>query len=117
METSKHGAPTPQRILISHRPPDAQVSQIYRIPGDPAVSGLERLTYFDVNAGRSIPQFQSIAGEDWRGTWRAGGAIMAMDSDGNEMFQLWSVNVLHSRKYLGAESRSGDTGKTPWLTK
>lgn len=104
METSKHGAPTPQRILISHRPPDAQVSQIYRIPGDPAVSGLERLTYFDVNAGRSIPQFQSIAGEDWRGTWRAGGAIMAMDSDGNEMFQLWSVNVLHSRKYLGAES-------------
>lgn len=101
---NKHGASTPQRILISHRPPDAQVLQIYRILGDPSVSGLERLTYFDIGAGRSIPEFRSIAGEDWRGTLRGGGAIMAMDSDGNEMFQLWSVNFLHSRTYLRAES-------------
>lgn len=115
---TKEGASTPQHILISHRPPDAQVLQIYRIPGDPAVSEFERLTHFNIGAGRSIPQFRSIAGDDWRGTWRGGGAIMVMDSDGNEMFQLWSV-IFRIRGCI-CELRvcfSGGTGKTLWLIK
>lgn len=80
---------TPTRLFVSHRPVDAQVSQVYRMAGDPQSSELERITFFDIGAGRNIPQFLSIVGEDWRGVWRPGGAILAMDLDGNEKFQLW----------------------------
>lgn len=78
-------------IFIRHRPEDAQVMQIYRIPEDPASADLERLTHFDIGAGRRISDFVAIQGDSWRGIWRKGGAIMAMDLNGNEMFQLWYV--------------------------
>ncbi|KAF9224794.1 alpha beta-hydrolase [Gyrodon lividus] len=79
----------PGGILLSHRPEDAQVSQVYRISADPANTELERLTHFDIATGRSISSFTPILGEDWRGVYRPGGAIMTMDLDGNEHFQLW----------------------------
>lgn len=56
---------------------------------DPQVPNLERLTYFDLGSGRTISSFRPIVGEDWRGVWRGGGAILAMDLDGNEFSQLW----------------------------
>ncbi|KAH7882962.1 alpha beta-hydrolase [Phlebopus sp. FC_14] len=76
-------------IILSHRPADAQVAQIFRISVDPASTELERLTYFDIGTGRTISAFIPILGDDWRGAYRAGGAIMVMDLDGNEHFQLW----------------------------
>ncbi|KAI0318123.1 Alpha/Beta hydrolase protein [Amylostereum chailletii] len=76
-------------IFVQHRPADAQVSQVYRMPVDAASSDLQRLTYFDIGSGRTIAQFLSIAGDDWRGAYRAGGTLMVMDTDGNENFQLW----------------------------
>ncbi|KAI9512128.1 Alpha/Beta hydrolase protein [Russula earlei] len=76
-------------IIVAHRPDDAQVSQIYRIPSDPSSTELERLTYFDIGSGRLIQSFTPILGEDWRKAWRAGGAVMVMDLTGNENFQLW----------------------------
>ncbi|KAF9233901.1 alpha beta-hydrolase [Melanogaster broomeanus] len=79
----------PGGIFLSHRPEDAQVSQVYRISTDPADTVLERLTYFDIGTGRTISSFTPIIGEDWRGVYRPGGAIMSMDFDGNEHFQLW----------------------------
>lgn len=79
-------------IFLSHRPKDAQVSQVYRISTDPANTELERLTHFNIGTGRIISTFRSIAGDDWRGVYRPGGAIMSMDFNGNEHFQLWYVN-------------------------
>ncbi|KIK99538.1 hypothetical protein PAXRUDRAFT_822615 [Paxillus rubicundulus Ve08.2h10] len=79
----------PGGIFLSHRPKDAQVSQVYRISTDPANIKLERLTYFDIGTGRTISSFTPILGEDWRGVYKSGGAIMSMDLDGNEHFQLW----------------------------
>jgi hypothetical protein len=76
-------------IFLSHRPKDAQVSQLYRIPSDTSSTELERLTYFDIGAGRIIRSFAPILGEDWRSKLRAGGALMLMDLTGNENFQLW----------------------------
>ncbi|KAI9460684.1 alpha beta-hydrolase [Boletus coccyginus] len=76
-------------IFLSHRPEDAQVFQVYRISTDPASTELERLTHFNIGTGRIISRFVSIAGEDWRGVFRAGGAIISMDFNGNEHFQLW----------------------------
>ncbi|KAH7911501.1 Alpha/Beta hydrolase protein [Hygrophoropsis aurantiaca] len=76
-------------IILYHRPESEQVSQVYRMSTDVASTQLERLTYFDIGTGRTIATFRSIAGEDWRGFFRGGGAIMAMDLDGNEQFQLW----------------------------
>ena len=84
-----NGELTPTQLLVSHRPQDAQVFQLYRLPADPSSTELQRITYFDIGAGRTIAAFLPIIGEDWRGVWRAGGAVMAMDKDGNEMFQLW----------------------------
>ncbi|KAI0063028.1 alpha/beta-hydrolase [Artomyces pyxidatus] len=80
---------SPQSLFISHRPPDAQVLQVYRMPADPTSTELQRLTYFDIGTGRTIVTFRPIIGEDWRGKWRAGGALMVMDLDGKENFQLW----------------------------
>ncbi|KIJ16352.1 Merops: S09.A77 [Paxillus involutus ATCC 200175] len=79
----------PGGIFLSHRPEDAQVSQVYRISTDPVNTELERLTHFDIGTGRTISSFTPILGEDWRGVYRPGGAIMSMDLDGNEHFQLW----------------------------
>ncbi|KAG8216031.1 alpha beta-hydrolase [Butyriboletus roseoflavus] len=79
----------PGGIFLSHRPEDAQVSQVYEISTDPANTELERLTYFNIGSGRIISTFRPISGEDWRGVYRPGGAIMAMDFNGNEHFQLW----------------------------
>jgi hypothetical protein len=67
------------------------VSQVYRISTNPANTELERLTHFNIGTGRIISTFRSIAGEDWRGVYRPGGAIMSMDFNGNEHFQLWCV--------------------------
>jgi hypothetical protein len=62
------------------------------MPRDPKKQdNLERLTYFDIGSGRTINTFRTIIGEDWRGVWRPGGAIIAMDLDGSENFQLWCV--------------------------
>jgi len=92
-----------------NRTASAEVSHKFRIsledvrPGQaghrPAAKGqrdhrrenapLNRLTYFDLGSGRTISSFTPIIGEDWRGVWRNGGAIMAMDLDGSERFQLW----------------------------
>ena len=74
---------------MAHRPQDAKVEQLYRIPTIPLHRDLERITHFDIGTGRTISEFEPIAGEDWRGTWRAGGTIMVMDLDGREMSQLW----------------------------
>ena len=76
-------------IVVSHRPKDAQVPQLYRIPSDANSTELERLTYFNIDSGRIIRSFMPLLGEDWRGAWRAGGALMVMDLTGNENFQLW----------------------------
>ncbi|KAJ7491183.1 Alpha/Beta hydrolase protein, partial [Mycena latifolia] len=75
--------------IISHRPADSQVQEFYRISTDPQVQAIERITYFDLGSGRTISSFVPIVGEDWRGVWRGGGAILAMDLDGNEFSQLW----------------------------
>jgi hypothetical protein len=80
-------------VVVNHRPKDAQVSQLYRIPSDTSSTELERLTYFDIGSGRIIRSFTPILGEDWRGTLRAGGALMVMDLTGNENFQLWYAHV------------------------
>ncbi|KAJ7778634.1 Alpha/Beta hydrolase protein [Mycena maculata] len=66
-----------------------QVREYYRVSTDPQVQDIERITYFDLESGRTISSFRPIAGEDWRGVWRGGGAILAMDLDGSEFFQLW----------------------------
>ena len=76
-------------LIVSHRPEDAQVSQLYKIPADPTSTDIERLTYFDISSGRTIHSFLPILGEDWRGYWRNEGAIMVMDLDGKETWQLW----------------------------
>ncbi|KAF8272722.1 alpha beta-hydrolase [Lactarius quietus] len=76
-------------IVVSHRPKDVQVSQLYRIFSDTSSTELERLTYFDIDSGRTIRSYVPLLGEDWRGAWRARGALMVMDLTGNENFQLW----------------------------
>ena len=76
-------------IIITHRPKDAQVAQLYRISTDIGSTDAERLSFFDIGSGRTIRSFTPILGEDWRGAWRAGGALMVMDLTGNENFQLW----------------------------
>ncbi|KAI0255441.1 Alpha/Beta hydrolase protein [Lactifluus subvellereus] len=78
-----------ESIIVTHRPMEAQVAQLYRIPSDVRSAELERLTYFDIGSGRTIRSFMPLLGEDWRGAWRAGGALMVMDLTGNENFQLW----------------------------
>ena len=94
-----NGELTPTQVLITHTPPDAQVLQVYRLPADPSSTELQRITYFSVGAGgRTIAVFRPIIGDDWRGIWRAGGAIIAMDTDGNEMFQLWYVFMPKNKK-------------------
>jgi len=80
---------TRDSIIVTHRPKDAQVAQLYRIPSDPDSTDTERLSFFDIGSGRTIQSFTPILGEDWRGAWRAGGALMVMDLTGNENFQLW----------------------------
>ncbi|EIW79550.1 alpha beta-hydrolase [Coniophora puteana RWD-64-598 SS2] len=85
----KHGTEVPGGVFVKHRPVDAQVDQVYRMSTDPERTDLERLTHFETRAGRNIALFRSIIGEDWRGVWRGGGAILEMDFDGNEQFQLW----------------------------
>ncbi|KAJ6606356.1 Alpha/Beta hydrolase protein [Mycena vulgaris] len=75
--------------IISHRPADSQVEEYYRISTDPQVQTMERITHFDLESGRRISSFRSIAGDDWRGVWRGGGAILAMDLNGNGFSQLW----------------------------
>ena len=67
------------------------MSQLYRISSDTNSSELERLTYFNIDSGRTIRSFVPLLGEDWRGAWRTGGALMVMDLTGNENFQLWCV--------------------------
>ena len=67
------------------------MSQLYRISSDTNSSELERLTYFNIDSGRTIRSFVPLLGEDWRGVWRTGGALMVMDLTGNENFQLWCV--------------------------
>ncbi|KAI0059189.1 alpha/beta-hydrolase [Artomyces pyxidatus] len=79
----------PQTLILGHRPLDAQTMQVFRMPADTSSTELQRLTYFDTGAGVSIRAFCPIIGEDWRGRWRAGGALMVMDVDGKENFQLW----------------------------
>jgi hypothetical protein len=88
-EFSSKNKNTQDSIIVNHRPKDAQVSQLYRIPSDASSTTLERLTYFDIGSGRIIQSFTPVFGEDWRGTLRAGGALMVMDLTGNENFQLW----------------------------
>lgn len=78
-------------IFVDHRPEDAQVAQVYRMPSDPSQTDLERITYFDLGTGRVIADVNPIKGDDWRGTWRAGGALMLMDIDGKEYFQFWRI--------------------------
>ncbi|KAJ7063598.1 Alpha/Beta hydrolase protein [Mycena amicta] len=75
--------------IISHRPEDSQVEELYRISLDPQVESRDRITHFDFGGGRIIAAFHPIVGDDWRGIWRPGGAVFNMDLDGNEYFQLW----------------------------
>ncbi|KAJ7736896.1 Alpha/Beta hydrolase protein [Mycena metata] len=88
-EKHARGSDSPGTAIVRHRPVDSQVAEYYRMPTNPQSSTLERLTYFDLGTGRAISGFWPILGEDWRGVWREGGAILAMDLDGNEFFQLW----------------------------
>lgn len=89
-----NGKEVPGGIIVAHRPADAQVTQLYRMPKDPSSTELSRLTYFDIGSGRTISMFRGILVDDWRGVRRRGGAIMVMDLNGNEHFQLW--HVLHT---------------------
>jgi hypothetical protein len=84
---------TPHRIYIKHRPADAQVAQIYRLPLSDPDGQLERLTYFDIGSGRTLVSVTGIEGDDWYGNgyWRGGGVVLCMDVDGKENFQLWYV--------------------------
>lgn len=84
-----NGKEVPGGIIVAHRPADAQVTQLYRMPKDPSSTELSRLTYFDIGSGRTISMFRGILVDDWRGVRRRGGAIMVMDLNGNEHFQLW----------------------------
>lgn len=84
-----NGREVPGGVIVSHRPANAQVTQLYRMSTDPSSTELNRLTYFDVGSGRTISAFCGILEEDWRGVRRRGGAIMVMDLTGNEHFQLW----------------------------
>lgn len=77
-------------LFVLHRPEDSQVNQVYNIPSDPNLTDIQRLTYFDASYGR-ISEFYPIVGDDWRGVWRAGGALVRVDPNGNEAFQLWLV--------------------------
>jgi hypothetical protein len=83
------GRSTQGGIIVMHRPKEAKVAQLYRISSDVSSTELERLTYFDIGSGRTIRSFTPLLGEDWRGAWRARGALMVMDLTGNENFQLW----------------------------
>ncbi|KAJ7032743.1 Alpha/Beta hydrolase protein [Mycena alexandri] len=83
------GNDSPGTAIVCHRPVDSQVAEYYRMLTNPQSSSLERITYFDLRTGRTISSFCPMVGEDWRGVWREGGAILAMDLDGNEFFQLW----------------------------
>ncbi|KAF7353738.1 hypothetical protein MVEN_01059200 [Mycena venus] len=76
-------------VIVSHRPADSQISEFWRMNLDPQDTNLERISYFDLGSGRTLASFCPIPGEDWRGFWRRGGAILAMDLDGNEYSQLW----------------------------
>lgn len=84
-----NGKEVPGGVIVAHRPADAQVTQLYRMPKDPSSTELSRLTYFDIGSGRTISMFHGILVDDWRGVRRRGGAIMVMDLNGNEHFQLW----------------------------
>ncbi|KAI0032138.1 Alpha/Beta hydrolase protein [Vararia minispora EC-137] len=88
MFTFEHGA---RNAFIRHRPADAQVAQVYRLPVDPdaGAKSLERLTYFDIGSGRTISSFTSLEKDSWRGVERKGGSLIVMDQDGDECFQLW----------------------------
>ena len=105
----------PGGIFLSHRPEDAQVSQVYRISTDPTNTELERLTHFNIGSGRIISTFKPIYGENWRGVYRPGGAIMAMDFNGNEHFQLWCVCKVDIPvvPWLTSSRIAGVTGKMP----
>ncbi|KAH7925324.1 alpha/beta-hydrolase [Leucogyrophana mollusca] len=86
------GQDVPGGIIVSHRPATAQVSQLFRLSLDASKTDLERITHFDTGTGRIISDFATIACDDWRGFHRGGGAIMVMDLDGSEHFQLWHVS-------------------------
>ncbi|KAF7359185.1 hypothetical protein MSAN_01260500 [Mycena sanguinolenta] len=88
-EMRSEGNDSANHAIVSHRPSDSQISQFWRMNIDPQHQSLERISYFDLGSGRTITSFCPITGEDWRGIWRGGGAILAMDLDGNEYFQLW----------------------------
>ena len=77
------------RVYLTYRPDDEQVSQVFRVPYDTSSTEIERITHFNMGTGRTIMTFLAIQGDDWRGLWRAGGAIFVMDLDGSEVFQLW----------------------------
>ncbi|KIY51562.1 alpha/beta-hydrolase [Fistulina hepatica ATCC 64428] len=83
------GAWTKPTVIVKHRPADAQVDQLYRLPEVPTDTSIERLTHFDIGTGRVIAAFLSVPGDDWRGIRRRGGAILCMDVDGSENHQLW----------------------------
>ncbi|KAF8191512.1 Alpha/Beta hydrolase protein [Mycena galopus ATCC 62051] len=88
-ETLSDGGDGAGHAIVSHRPSDSQISQYWRMNIDPKQPNLERISYFDLGSGRTVSSFRPIAGEDWRGIWRGGGFLLAMDLDGNEYFQLW----------------------------
>ncbi|KZV65776.1 alpha/beta-hydrolase [Peniophora sp. CONT] len=77
--------------FVLHRPADSPIPQVFRLRLSAPLDDepLERLTYFAAGAGRSITNWHPVAGDNWRGRWRPGGAIFCMDGDGNEMFQVW----------------------------
>lgn len=110
-----NGKEVPGGIIVAHRPADAQVTQLYRMPTDPSSTELSRLTYFDIGSGRTISAFRGILEDDWRGVRRRGGAIMVMDLNGNEHFQLWHVATYSLRSCL--TKIAGVTGRIHLLTK
>ncbi|KAK7035827.1 Alpha/Beta hydrolase protein [Favolaschia claudopus] len=75
--------------IVSHRPEDSQISEFWRLNLASPDTPLERISYFDLGSGRTVDSFSPVSGDDWRGVWRAGGAILAMDLDGSEYAQLW----------------------------
>ena len=77
------------QIFVTHRPEDAQVSQIWTMSADPSSAEIERVSYFDLGSGRTIVSVTPIKADDWRGTIRKNGAIILMDTDGKELYQLW----------------------------
>ncbi|OJA12246.1 hypothetical protein AZE42_04083 [Rhizopogon vesiculosus] len=110
------GREVPGGVIVSHRPADAQVTQLYRMPADPSRTELNRLTYFDIGSGRTISEFRGINDEDWRGVRRRGGAIMILSNHYRRRYWEDSLADQVLPRVEGELDNSPGTGRIERLT-